>query len=296
MLSVLIPVFNYDCRELVKELFRQAEDLRVEYEILVADDCSSEEYRKGLREINQWPNCRFLELDHNVGRAVIRNTLARKANFRYLLFLDADARVSSSSFLENYLKLAEESSVIYGGLVYPDTVPPVGMRLRYYYGVKKEQLSLTQREKAPYQKFNSINFLVAKALFLSVLFDESFVTYGHEDTYFGLQLQLRGIPVRHIDNPVVHYNFDSDEEFLRKTRSSVRALYEKREMLEEVSGMLRLLKRLNSWHLVLVTAVIFRLFHQTLERKVTGVKPSIRWFSFYKLGYLCSCQVRDKQN
>lgn len=294
MLSVLIPTYNYDCRELVNELRHEAERLQIVFEILVADDCSTDESKKLMREINKWPCCRFLELDHNVGRAVIRNTLARKAVYPYLLFLDADARVSSPSFLEEYLKQADDTSVIYGGMVYPETVPPVGMRLRYYYGVKKEQLPLAKRERAPYQRFNSISFLVSKALFMTVLFDESFVTYGHEDTYFGLQLQRRGIPVRHIDNPVVHYNFDSDEEFLRKTRSAVRGLYEKREMLEEVSGLLHLLKRLNSWNLVLVTAVLFRFFHKTIERKITGAKPSVRWFSLYKVGYLCSCQVSNK--
>lgn len=294
MLSVLIPTYNYDCRELVNALRSQAERLQIVFEILVADDCSTDEVKKRMREINQWPCCRFLEMDHNVGRAVIRNTLARKAAYPYLLFLDADAGISSFSFLENYLKHRDETSVIYGGLIYPDAVPPVGMRLRYYYGIKKEQLSLAQRERAPYQKFNSINFLVSRSLFMSVLFEESFVSYGHEDTYFGLQLQQRGIPVRHIDNPVVHYNCDSDEEFLRKTRSAVRALYEKRALLEEASGLLRLLKRLNSWHLVFPVAVLFRFFHKTLERKITGAKPSIRWFSFYKLGYLCSCWVSSR--
>lgn len=294
MLSILIPTYNYDCRELVSELNRQAVQLHIEYEILVADDFSTEEYKKLMREINQWPECRFLEMDRNVGRAVIRNTLARKSSYPYLLFLDADAGIASPSFLENYLEQATSTSVLYGGLIYPEEVPPVGMRLRYYYGIKKEQLTLAQRRHAPYQKFNSINFFVARELFMRVQFDESFVSYGHEDTYFGLQLQQHEIPIFHIDNPVIHYNLDDDAEFLRKTRMAVRGLYEKREMLEEGSGLLHLLKRLNAGHLVTVLALYFNLRRKSLERKLSGPKPSIRLLSWYKLGYLCAYQVNEE--
>ncbi len=295
MLSILIPTYNYDCRDLVNELRHQATGLQLTFEILVADDCSADEYKNVMREVNQWPCCRFLEMDHNVGRAVIRNTLARRATYTYLLFLDADAGVSSPDFLANYLKQATEIAVLYGGLIYPAEEPPVGMRLRYYYGVKKEQLTLAQRCSEPYQKFNSISFLVPKALFLTVLFDESFVAYGHEDTRFGMDLRQRGIEIHHIDNPVVHYNQDSDEEFLRKTRTAVRVLYDKREVLEEASGLLRTLKRLESWNLVFLTALFFRFSHTHIERRLSGKKPSISLFSFYKLGYLCSYSFSSKR-
>ena len=41
MLSVLIPIYNYDCRRLINSLSAQAENLDVEYEILAFDDGSS---------------------------------------------------------------------------------------------------------------------------------------------------------------------------------------------------------------------------------------------------------------
>ena len=41
MLSILIPTYNYDCYDLVKELHRQATELNIEFEIIVADDCST---------------------------------------------------------------------------------------------------------------------------------------------------------------------------------------------------------------------------------------------------------------
>lgn len=62
-LSVLIPVYNRDCSQLVRALQRQA--MRIEglqFEILVADDGSSQEELKAAnRAVNQWQGCRVVE-------------------------------------------------------------------------------------------------------------------------------------------------------------------------------------------------------------------------------------------
>ena len=52
MLSILIPVYNYDCSELVAALDKQAVRLNINYEILVADDASEESFRQRNRVIN----------------------------------------------------------------------------------------------------------------------------------------------------------------------------------------------------------------------------------------------------
>ena len=38
MLSILIPTYNYDCTQLVADLQQQAEQIGINYEIIVADD------------------------------------------------------------------------------------------------------------------------------------------------------------------------------------------------------------------------------------------------------------------
>ena len=43
-LSILIPVYKRDCRRLLEELYKQAEELSVGYEIILGDDCSGEPY------------------------------------------------------------------------------------------------------------------------------------------------------------------------------------------------------------------------------------------------------------
>ena len=86
MLSILIPTYNYDCTKLVADLQQQAEQIGINYEIIVADDASPlQEYRERVQEINKWPHCRLIELEKNIGRARIRNRLADEARHEWLL-------------------------------------------------------------------------------------------------------------------------------------------------------------------------------------------------------------------
>ena len=58
MLSILIPVYNYDCSELVKALQLQGERLKQakgeEYEIIVGDDASSK--GRGIESVQKCIN------------------------------------------------------------------------------------------------------------------------------------------------------------------------------------------------------------------------------------------------
>ena len=129
-LSILIPTYNNVCLELVKSLQAQASLLsssseirssspesfsRFEYEILVADDGSTD---KGTVEenriINTLPHCRYIEREENVGRAAIRNFLAQEAKYPWLLFIDSNMNIISQQYLADYQR-EKESDVIYGG-------------------------------------------------------------------------------------------------------------------------------------------------------------------------------------
>ena len=128
-ISILIPCFNRFCAPLVKTLHDLAAATQsprhdaFNFEIIVADDKSS---RVGCveanREINALPHCRLLEMDHNVGRAEIRNVLARNARYEWLVFLDCDVNIPDSHFLQNYLQCDERLKVVYGGV----SLPPFG--------------------------------------------------------------------------------------------------------------------------------------------------------------------------
>ena len=58
MLSILIPTYNYDTFQLVKELHNQALKEGIEFEIIVSDDASSnEDLIARNKEILQLSNC-----------------------------------------------------------------------------------------------------------------------------------------------------------------------------------------------------------------------------------------------
>lgn len=295
-LSVLIPTYCYDCRPLVKELSRMARQSGMRMEVLVADDGSPEAFRRTQREIDALPDCRYMERAENRGRAATRNELARAARGSLLLFMDADARPVGDAFLADYLRASTPENVVYGGMQYPAELPPPGRRLRHLYGIRREQLSARVRQAAPYARFNSICFLISRRLFLTVGFDEQFVSYGHEDTYFGLCLQQKGIPMAHIDRPVLHLNTDADGSFLRKTRSALRALVQQRRLLVSSSGLLRLLGWLESCGLSWLPVLFFRLFRRRIERRITNVPhPSFFLFSLYRAGYLCAYARKERR-
>lgn len=118
-LSILIPTYNNVCLELVRDLQAQASILSstndLEYEILVADDGSTDKNTiEKNREINELNNCRYIERKENIGRAAIRNFLAKEAKYLWLLFLDSDLKLDNSDFIRNYM--LSKGNVIVGGL------------------------------------------------------------------------------------------------------------------------------------------------------------------------------------
>ena len=100
-LSILIPTYNDACAKLVDTLRQQAEALDISYEIIVADDGSTNaEVVRSNRQINQWAHCRMDERPQNSGRASVRNYLAQQAQYNWLLFIDSDMVVCNPDFLK----------------------------------------------------------------------------------------------------------------------------------------------------------------------------------------------------
>lgn len=229
-----------------------------------------------------------------MGRAAIRNTLAREAKGEWILFIDADAGVVSPTFIADYLSASEQALVVCGGTGNLPRCPRPEARLRYDYEVMSERrLTLERRRSHPYAQFTTFNFLIRRELFLSILFDETLKQYGHEDTLFGLELKRRGIPVLHIDNKLTHLGLEDADEYLRKTETALRTLasmsIEQRQNFRVSAFALRL-KR---WHLLGIVRLLFRIAKPLLRANLLGKHPSQRLFTLYKLGYYSlSCPCR----
>ena len=111
MLSILIPIYNENCVNLVSDLLIQAKALACPYEILVFDDFSPIQYKEN-EIINQWENTTFKTLSENLRRAKIRNLLADSAKGDVLLFLDGDSGIVRNDFLKSFIRLLIESNIL----------------------------------------------------------------------------------------------------------------------------------------------------------------------------------------
>lgn len=290
-ISVLIPTFNYDCRRLVEQLLKQ---LPADGEIIVGDDCSTNpNVLDALKEMEGWPGCRIFRPTRNLGRAAIRNTLAREAKGEWLIFIDADAEVRSSSFISDYLAAAREADVVCGGTGNMHRCPRPAARLRYDYEVAAEKrLTLEHRRRHPYAGFTTFNFLIRRTTFLSILFDEHCHEYGHEDTLFGLELKMRGIKVLHIDNKLTHLGLEDADIYLSKTETALRSLAGMSIEQKQNVRISQMYLRLRKWHLGGLVLGVFRLTRRLLRKNLLGKHPNQLLFSFYKLGFYASLSQR----
>lgn len=296
MLSILIPTYNYDCRDLVNALHRQAEQAGIAYEIIVADDASPTYiYKEKNREINALAHCRFMEMTENLGRARIRNRLADEAQHPWLLFMDCDAEVISPTFIADYLRHTD-AEVICGGLCHADTLPSPTVSLRYAYEKQADKRRAAKyRTQRPYEQFTPFNFCIRRDIFQAIRFDESVCGYGHEDTLFGIELMHRQAHIRHIDNPLRHIGLEVNEVFLAKSQTALRNLATMETSMQGHSALLssyRILRhlRLESW-----AASCFKRHEQRLTQQLCGPSPNLIGFKLYKLGYYCWLKKNEEK-
>jgi glycosyltransferase involved in cell wall biosynthesis len=272
---------------LVRNLQQQAEALGMTYEILVADDGSTQQnVLEENRSINSLPHCQLIERGVNAGRASIRNFLAQQAHYAWLLFIDSDMVVCRNDYLRKYAS-CEETSIVDGGVV-------IGARKRgnlrsLYEKAAESAHTPEERQLSPYRDFHTANFMIKRTLMLQYPFDERFRNYGYEDVLFGKAMEKAAIPILHIDNPMSFEIFEENEHFVSKTEEGLRTLYQFRH---ELQGYSRLLDRVQNlphtpirwWH---------RLFGAIERRLLTSRHPSLWVFNAYKIGYFLSLASRN---
>lgn len=295
MLSILIPVFNHNVVELVKTLREQGLKLEVPFEIIILDDASDLQYVSKNRITGHWNNVKYFSVKKNLGRSAARNKLASLAKADYLLFIDGDARVINENFLKEYISHCSGKIVICGGTTY-EQEPPVKheLFLRWKYGIMRESRPASERNKDPNIGFSSFNFLIECSLFHSLKFNENLDQYGHEDTLFGYELKKMNIPVKHIDNPLLHTGLEPNHVFVKKTLDGVGNLYQLiKQMQEPVDfiqqiSLLKMFYKLKKLHLFPLPASLNKRLMKLIEQNLYAAKPRLFLFDLYKLLYFSS--------
>ncbi len=301
MISICLPIYNFDVNELVDDLLRQAREFNINIEILAFDDASLSYYKKRNTRISVNSNVHYLEFDYNLGRSRIRNRLADFAQGSWLLFLDCDMIPELPNFLNNYNSVIDQANVICGGTSYGPKPFKRELLLRWRYGVHRESKTAIRRQARPYTSFLSGNFMIRKDVFHQIRFNEAISGYGHEDTLFGLDLKRNKVPILHIQNPCIHLGIEPCFDYLLKTEQGIINLVRllnivphERKNLRRNIKLLRVYQTFRILGLGYPLRWFFRVFNPLIRRVLCSNRPSTILFDLYKLGMLAQLFRTDK--
>jgi glycosyltransferase involved in cell wall biosynthesis len=285
-LSILIPIYNFFIKDLVENLNDQAKSLNLTFEILLVDDCSNDKFHQENIMLGKFSNVNYERLESNIGRTKIRNYLFEKATYQNCLVLDCDVSIISSVFIKTYLEYSDSNSVIVGGHIYQKEPPMnTSLLLHWKYGSQVECKSFMERSKRPIDSFMTNSFLIQKEVSNQVKFDESIQQYGHEDTVFGVELEINNIVIRHIDNPVLHKGLKEVKDFLCdeiKAIENLVQLSQKAKIKNRIIQKSKLLKYEKSMLLSVYYFFFSLLYGNDLEKKLLSDSPSLKVLNYWK--------------
>ena len=225
VLSILVPTYDHDVVPLCRELLADMATLpagAVELLVLIDGNPALAGQESMITEANRLGLPAALALSAaNLGRSMARNRLARMARGRFLHFLDADSLPDAPGFVGRTLAALRDGGsrddlVLCGGRTGKRLgAPPSDARLFALHSQRREWISADQRNLDPCGNFLSANFVVPRALFFDMPFDEQFSGWGWEDTEWALRVASRG-KIMHIDNTVSHMEHHKDAVWLSR--------------------------------------------------------------------------------
>lgn len=302
MLSVCIPVYNFNVTKLTQELHNQLSKSSIDFEILLFDDFSAVHYKVVNRRLSELDHVVYEEMPGNLGRSKIRNVLANKAKFDYLLFLDSDSKIATTDFISRYLSMCNnEKLIVYGGRKYGDRPEDSNHFLQWYYSVHKNGAPAGDRTLKPHHAFCTNNFLISKKLLIENHFESELIKgWGHEDTLFAYMLKQKGINIIHINNPIIHQGYVTNETFIKQMDqglTNLARIYLSGKYPDLVNDFrtTRVIRQLEKLGLLPLFQFIYGLIERPVYKNINGGKPKLFLFDVYKLGNLSRAIHREKK-
>lgn len=210
--SIIIPVYNqfkhtYHCLESISRL-----DEKTTFEVIVVDDCSSDETEQLIKKIT---GIKYHRQTSNGGFIESCNTGAQLANGQYLLFLNNDTEVLSGwvDELLNTFSAKTDVGLVGSQLLYPDG------RLQEAGGIVFSDASgwnygrLGSPDEPEYQHLREATYIsgasimVQRELFESLgRFDERYKPAYYEDTDLAFSVRKAGLKVYYQPmSKVIHF-------------------------------------------------------------------------------------------
>jgi glycosyltransferase involved in cell wall biosynthesis len=288
-ISVCIPVYNFDIKNLIIALRTEIQINQIDAEIILIDDASDENFNEIYKEASAYAD-QFIFLEKNVGRSRIRNLFLKHTKGDYLLFLDCDVKIDNINFLKNYLQEItqnREVEVIYGNF---KTDSSYSKTLRNRYSIEREIFSGDRT--SDFSVFKTVNFIIQREVFRSFLFDETLIHYGYEDYVFAKKMELNDVKFSALNNPVIHVDDTSNEVFLAKTETAMNSLFQLSQNAEnekyikdiKVFSVAKKMKNLGFNKLFVV--LYERFIKKMILKNLLSENPKIKYLDIYKLALL----------
>lgn len=292
MLSILIPIHNYNVIALIQTLQLQIENVDEKIEVICCDDASTNiELQKKNAAFLKTQNIKLIKNQTNVGRTQTRQILTNSAQFDWLLFLDADVIPVQPTFLKTYISyLQQKYDCVYGGLSYSKVQPSKEYFFRWLYGHKREDILLSKRKTAPYKSIASGNLLIRKNLFSSINKTISHNWYGY-DNFFSTQLKTNNNSIEHINNKVYHIGLEDNRNFLKKQEQATETIYRlyvnRHFANTQDNGLLKTYLQLKKYKLIWAYNSFYKVFKKHLKHNLLHNNPKLFYLDLYRLGYFC---------
>lgn len=295
MISVLIPIYNYNVFDLVKEIHNQLTTCKYPFEIICFEDGSSQDFINQNSIVKKLSNTSIIISKSNNGRIKSRQILAEQATYDWLLFLDADVLPKQSDFILKYIDFINlEFESVFGGICYHKQKPEAQYILRWKYGINKEEIKAEIRKRNTYKHIVSANMFIKKTLFISINSKIEFNGYGM-DNYFASLLREQKINIDHIDNEVYHLGIEKSEVYLEKKESAIinlLMLYNEHKIDNLENDLFSLFIILKRYQLHYLFSVFYKFFKSLMKQNLLGKHPSILLLQLYRITFMCNTSLK----
>lgn len=222
-LSILVPFYKDDPSGLIDQISSQISTSE-NVELCIYDDGSNDSdltERISNKVRSSSATIRFLSARENRGRSFARNKLTLEARADWVLFLDADMRPVSDSFISDYLDSvgADDADVIFGGFEVPETTSDPERELHRAFSEISDCLRLEARQEKGPQYVCSSNLCVRKNALDAEPFDPGFSGWGWEDSEWAARIATK-FRLVHANIPALHLGLETTDTLLSRFKES----------------------------------------------------------------------------
>jgi glycosyltransferase involved in cell wall biosynthesis len=300
-ISICIPVYNFSIEPLISKLSNEVLVKSIDAELIAIDDASDSLFQDINRGLEKKYPMKYIQLSKNIGRSAIRNVFVKYAQSPLLLFLDCDVMPLSDQFVSGYLSFVDRNKlVICGGIIYSKNPPSLKEKLHWKYGSMREVVPIARRNRDQYHYFLTSNFLIHREILEKIFFNEELKGYGYEDTLYGIELKRNKIELRHIELPAEHLKIDTAGEFILKTESALKNLYqlsnadEYRLTLKHYVKLIKVSEILGKLRLENYFYRIYASLGEKIRNKIINGNTNLRLLDLYKLLFFISLKKEKK--